>query len=110
MPPEDEELLDELELLLEDDELLELDDELLLELDDELLDDEELLEELDEELELLDELAAGLYEHQVALLGAPGKFDSEHEKLPVRVTYGANTPALPMVVSCVPLMVHVPPG
>ncbi|HEX5127148.1 MAG TPA: hypothetical protein VFW00_10450 [Rhodocyclaceae bacterium] len=44
------------------------------------------------------------------MLGAPGKFDSEQEKLPVRVTNGAKTPDFPKVVSCVPLMVHVPPG
>ncbi|HEX5126172.1 MAG TPA: hypothetical protein VFW00_05490 [Rhodocyclaceae bacterium] len=109
MPPLDE-LEDELE------ELEELEEELLdEELDDELDDELELLEEpeLDELLEeLLDELepAVGLYEHQVELLGAPGKLASEQVKLPVLVTFGANTPDLPMVVSCVPLMVQVPPG
>ena len=44
------------------------------------------------------------------MLGAPGKLASEHAKLPVRVTLGANTPLLPSVVSCVPVIVHVAPG
>jgi hypothetical protein len=44
------------------------------------------------------------------LLGAPGKLANEHVKLPVLVTLGANTPALPMVVTCVPLIVQVAPG
>jgi hypothetical protein len=30
-------------------------------------------------------LAAGLYEHQADVLGAPGKLVSEHAKLPVKV-------------------------
>jgi len=102
LPPLEEELLEleELELELEE----------LEELEDELLDEEELLDELDEELELEDELldeelellelevTVGSYEHQVALLGAPGKFANEQVKLPVLTTLGANTPALPRVV------------
>ena len=57
----------------------------------------ELLLELLGALELVDVLA-GLYEHQAEGFGAPGKFAVEHVKLPVRTTYGANTPDLPSVV------------
>jgi hypothetical protein len=49
-------------------------------------------------LELLAEAVTGLYEHHADGFGAPGKLASVQAKLPVRTTFGANTPLLPMVV------------